>query len=156
MPEHFKVTKGVFADEAMKHLSGVFVDNPNTQVEMCFRVYPTKPILHEDPSLSILVNQHQAVPVVLTNNPYGFSNEPSMEYWVNHAKALYPMLNELQPSFVLQYQKVALADPSTLNYAYFHQVSLVPTNIDTLSTPFETKLNEQLLRVYLFKDNEAG
>jgi len=56
----------------------------------------------------------------------------------------------------LQYHKVALVDPVSMTYTYYHQVDIVPINSEALSTPFETHLSERVIKSFLFKDNEAG
>jgi len=88
---------------------------------------------------------------------FGFSHDPSAQYWIMKLIQTVPELSNIVPtSEIIQYQKVALLHPDTLEYTIFHKVSVGPVNVEALATSYETNLAEKALRVYFFKDNEAG
>jgi len=157
LPEHFQATKVFFETPESKQLTGLLV-NDGAGGTLPFRVYPAKPILLADahhPVFDVAAVNAPSV-IVAPSTPFLYAEDPSTSYWIQHAVEAYPMLADMHPSLMLQYQKVALVDPMTLEYAYFHQVSVVPVNVEALSTPYETHLDARLLKVFFFKDNEAG
>ena len=112
-----------------------------------YRVYPCKPILHAD-NLTL-------------GNSWGWSHDPSSAYWIAEANKIFPTVImkhfELSdPNLILSYQKVALVEPTTLNYAFYHRVSIHPITDVELSNVYETTFKGSNLKSVYMKDNESA
>ncbi len=141
LPQEVCLEKVFFGEAENINLTGTIITLNDSTIE-AFRVYPATPTL-----------------LSASKGPFLYGYDPSTAYWISHAKSIFPALSDgrLDPlSFTLQYHKIALVDPINLTYTYYHQIDVLPTNVETLSTPFETHLSERVLKAFIFKDNEAA
>ena len=112
-----------------------------------YRVYPCKPLLHADD--------------IQIGNSWGWSQDPSSAFWIAEANKVFPTeipkhFELSDPNIILSYQKVALVEPNTLNYAFYHRVSIHPITDAELSNVYETTFKGSNLKSVYMKDNEAG
>ncbi len=175
LPEKFCGGYLSFSDEARQNIVAVLdiAADPVTQYPLkdALLVYPVKPPLHANPHNAIFdISYRGAVlgqdydPLLLRlepvfENSHGWSTDLAANYWIKYAIDHETWLQNYfvtrnEPSIILVYQKVALVDPSTMNYCFYHQISVRPVDLEAMLTPFETKIPNPTLKVFYFKDTE--
>jgi hypothetical protein len=93
------------------------------------------------------------------NNPFGWAADPSLPSLLKKGIEEFGLLeyhfvDEPKIELLLGYQKVVLIDPSNLHYSYYHQFTIRPTNLEAMSTNWETNFKGEHLKAFYLKDLE--